>query len=268
MMEVLTPKTDEVVEHFYALDIVHFKKPRSLSQLEFTAILKPHLTDTTDAIIAGDRELWADQTHRFGQTLAERGVPFVEGIDSGGFNEMPLAWTVVELSESAIRLSLGIPVKAVEAKEGTPTRLRLVKTISMQIKRRGIEMRMVLAGESASPRFDRSLVRAVARARRWCDQILSGQLASVGAIARNEHIAARYVRDLMPLAFLSPKTIDAIVEGRQPPELTIIALARRIDIPLLWSAQEQVLGLADSRLPQPPEIAETSSGGTTEIAAG
>ena len=173
----------------------------------------------------------------------------------------------VELSESAIRLSLGVPFTGAEAKEGTPTQLKLVKTITTQIKRRGIEMRMVLEGESASPRFDRSLVRAVARARRWCDQILSGQLPSVGAIARNEHIAARYVRDLMPLAFLSPKIVEAIVEGRQPPELTIIGLARRIEIPLLWRAQQQVLGLADSSAPQPPENAEESSGGTTEIAA-
>jgi hypothetical protein len=54
----------------------------------------------------------------------------------------------------------------------------------------------------------------------------------------------------MPLAFLSPKIIEAIVEGRQPAELTIISLARRIDIPLLWSAQQQVLRLADS--PQSP----------------
>jgi hypothetical protein len=72
----------------------------------------------------------------------------------------------------------------------------------------------------------------------------------------------------MPLAFLSPKIVEAIVEGRQPPELTIIGLARRIEIPLLWRAQQQVLGLADSSAPQPPENAEESSGGTTEIAAG
>jgi len=129
-------------------------------------------------------------------------------------------------------------------------------------------MRMVLAGESASPRFDRSLVRAVARARRWCDQILTGQVPSVGAIARSEHIAARYVRDLMPLAFLSPKIVEAIVEGRQPAELTIIGLARRIDIPLLWKAQQQVLGLADSKPPQFLEIAEESSGETAGTTAG
>jgi hypothetical protein len=47
----------------------------------------------------------------------------------------------------------------------------------------------------------------------------------------------------MPLGFLSPKVVEAIVEGRQPPDLTVVALTRRIDLPLLWSAQEQALDL-------------------------
>ncbi len=61
---------------------------------------------------------------------------------------------------------------------------------------------------------------------------------------RNEHVAPRYVRDLMPPAFLSPKVIEALMEGHQPAELASISLARRIDIPVLWRAQQQVLGPA------------------------
>jgi len=37
----------------------------------------------------------------------------------------------------------------------------------------------------------------------------------------------------MPLGFLSPRVVEAIVEGRQPPDLTVIALTRRIDLPPL-----------------------------------
>jgi hypothetical protein len=37
--------------------------------------------------------------------------------------------------------------------------------------------------------------------------------------------------------------IEAIVEGRQPPDLTVLALTRRLDIPLLWRTQELALGL-------------------------
>jgi len=50
-------------------------------------------------------------------------------------------------------------------------------------------------------------------------------------------------RRLISLGFLSPRVVEAIVEGRQPPDLIAIALTRRIDLPLLWSAQEQALGL-------------------------
>jgi hypothetical protein len=70
-------------------------------------------------------------------------------------------------------------------------------------------------------------------------QLLSGQVPTIGAIARRERIAPRYVRDLLSLAFLSPRIVKTIVEGRLPPELIVIGLTRRIDIPLLWSARER-----------------------------
>lgn len=50
-------------------------------------------------------------------------------------------------------------------------------------------------------------------------------------------------RRLIPLGFLAPRIIEAIAEGRQPVELTVEALTRRIDLPLLWSAQFRVLGI-------------------------
>ena len=46
------------------------------------------------------------------------------------------------------------------------------------------------------------------------------------------------------LAFLAPQIVEAIVAGNQPPELTAEALAERIDLPLLWNAQEQAVGIA------------------------
>jgi hypothetical protein len=37
--------------------------------------------------------------------------------------------------------------------------------------------------------------------------------------------------------------LDCRVEGRQPPDLTVIALSRRVDLPLLWVMQEQAIGV-------------------------
>jgi site-specific DNA recombinase len=49
--------------------------------------------------------------------------------------------------------------------------------------------------------------QAIARSRSWMD----------GEIASAEGFAERHVRRLVPLAFLSPKIIQAIADGTLPP---------------------------------------------------
>jgi hypothetical protein len=47
----------------------------------------------------------------------------------------------------------------------------------------------------------------------------------------------------MRLAFLAPRIVEAIVEGYQPADLSTIAMTQRIELPRLWSAQEQALDI-------------------------
>jgi hypothetical protein len=47
---------------------------------------------------------------------------------------------------------------------------------------------------------------------------------------------------LIRLGFLAPEIVEAIASGRQPRELTAETLAEPIDIPVLWTAQEQAIG--------------------------
>jgi hypothetical protein len=47
----------------------------------------------------------------------------------------------------------------------------------------------------------------------------------------------RYVSSLLPLAFLAPETVEAIVTGTQPKDLTAKKLIRRTRLPLEWQAQ-------------------------------
>ena len=63
-------------------------------------------------------------------------------------------------------------------------------------------------------------------------------------IAERERVGSRYVRRLLRLAFLAPDIVEAIAAGDQPPELTAEGLAERIDLPLLWTAQEKAVGIA------------------------
>jgi site-specific DNA recombinase len=173
--------------------------------------------------------------------------------------------TRVDISREGMQLLLGLPITTFQSDEMSQDHISLSRLFPMEMKRRGIEMRMVLEGDCKPNRFDRPLIKAVARARRWSNQVLSGQVPSIRAIARQERIAPRYVRDLLPLAFLSPKIIEAILEGRQPPDLTVVGLTRRIDLPLLWSVQERALGLRDSTWLVPSESADGSGDATSGI---
>jgi len=111
------------------------------------------------------------------------------------------------------------------------------------MRRRGVEMRLVVDGTPPPSRVDLPLLKAVARAYRWSDDLLSGRVPSVDEIARRERLSSRYVRRVIRLGFLAPTIVEAIVDGRHPETLTAIALTSRVDFPALWSEQERMLGL-------------------------
>ena len=83
-----------------------------------------------------------------------------------------------------------------------------------------------------------TLLRAIARSRRWMDQILSGEIGSFEAIAADESLAVRHVRFLAPLAYLSPRIVSAINDGSAPASLTVSNLARAL--PHSWAEQERM----------------------------
>jgi hypothetical protein len=150
----------------------------------------------------------------------------------------------IQLGRESLHLSLKLPLALAEPNDASsPVSLLFSRLVPMQMKRRGVEMRIVLEGDSNPTRVDLPLLKAVARARRWADELISGKVRSIGELARREGIDGRSVRRLIPLGFLAPRIIEAIAEGRQPVELTVEALTRRIDLPLLWSAQQQSLGI-------------------------
>jgi DNA invertase Pin-like site-specific DNA recombinase len=84
------------------------------------------------------------------------------------------------------------------------------------------------------------LVSAIARGRRWLDEIVSGSVTSVDEIALRERCSVRHVNMTISLAFLAPKLVRAAVEGRLPRGINI---ARLRDAPAEWSRQFEALGL-------------------------
>jgi site-specific DNA recombinase len=100
-------------------------------------------------------------------------------------------------------------------------------------------------GVAHSPEFERSmdeasrtaLLSAIARARSWIDMITADPNIDFTTIAAHEQLGANYVRRLASLAYLSPRIVEAIAEGRAQADLTATKLLQVL--PLSWAEQER-----------------------------
>jgi site-specific DNA recombinase len=85
-----------------------------------------------------------------------------------------------------------------------------------------------------------ALLIAIAKARKWIDELANGRVGSFAMLARREGKLERHIRLLLPLAFLSPRIVSGLLDGTAPARLTITALARAL--PRSWAEQERRLG--------------------------
>ena len=148
----------------------------------------------------------------------------------------------IDLGQDGMRLSIRLPLSNTES--GAPddsNHLLIKRHVPMQLRRRGVELRLVINGRArASCKPDQSLLRAVARAYCWFDDLVSGR--SMSEIARRDGVGKQYVSRLIRLAFLAPEMVERIVAGR---ELTAQVLRiGRLDIPVCWAAQKRALGFS------------------------
>ncbi len=67
---------------------------------------------------------------------------------------------------------------------------------------------------------DPQLCRLVARARLGFDQLASGDVPNLRAMAKRDGLHESEISRILPLAFLAPDIVKAILDGRQPVELT------------------------------------------------
>ena len=114
--------------------------------------------------------------------------------------------------------------------------------VPFQLRRRGVEIRLVLRAEGAEAPDDK-LAALVARSHRWLDQLTSGAIASIRGIAQAEGIDGGDVSRFLPLAFLAPGIVEALMNGRQGVELTAQKMRQILPIPCSWRGQRHQLNL-------------------------
>lgn len=149
----------------------------------------------------------------------------------------------IHLEINVSELAKLIAGSATGSADPSDKRFRLI--VPVHLRRRGVEAKLVIATEPGQSRLpDTRLVALLADAHRWVDDLAKGAESSVRGIA------TRYGRDpgevsrTLPLAFLAPDIVEAILEGRQPVELTPRHLKRIGVLPIRWQDQRRRLGFS------------------------
>lgn len=104
--------------------------------------------------------------------------------------------------------------------------------------------RAIMINTMGAPCPDPDLIKLVGDARRWADDLLKEEALTIKGTNEREDLRSGSVSRILPLAWLAPDISKAILEGRQPENLTTKVLRELPDLPLDWDAQRKLLGFA------------------------
>lgn len=96
-------------------------------------------------------------------------------------------------------------------------------------------------GVEHKSKIENTMVKALASAFRWKHMLKAGEFTTIGELAKHEKIAPSYMTRVLRLSLLAPDIIEAILDGRQGPEVTLKKLLDQF--PLSWHDQREILGL-------------------------
>ena len=123
---------------------------------------------------------------------------------------------------------------------GTPIPDTVALHVPFRVVKRGGRKEMKLPDGAAQPRrTDSTLLKALARAFRWKRMLESGEFTTIAELAEREKIAPSYMTRVLRLTLLSPDIVEAILDGKPGPEVT---LARVLEpLPAEWGQQLSAL---------------------------
>ena len=119
-----------------------------------------------------------------------------------------------------------------------------ILSVSIRLRRAGREITMRIAGTNpfATAKPDARLIKLLLRARRFNTALVDGASVPFAALAKREGVSPSYFTRLVRLSYLAPDITQAILEGRQPHDLTADQLLAHSRLPLAWHEQRTLLG--------------------------
>jgi len=136
-------------------------------------------------------------------------------------------------------MDAGAPV----GKPGSVSDDTLMLTVKARLQRVGREMKMLVENADGKTSADPGLLRVVARAHDFQERLMQDPNLTVPAIANHECLSIGYLSRLLRLPTLAPDIITAIINGKNPPQLTAKKLMRlAAHMPVDWAEQRKRLG--------------------------
>jgi hypothetical protein len=109
-------------------------------------------------------------------------------------------------------------------------------------------MRLVVSPDSSRPEIITPILRAVVRAHKWREGVLTGDTPNRKLSAKRLGVKDEYFHRILGCAFLAPDILEAILDGHYPADLTVRKLTR-CHFPCEWAEQRTQLGF----LPRQPQ---------------
>jgi len=128
------------------------------------------------------------------------------------------------------------------ARAGDHSNRLLRLAIPAQLKRVGKEMKFVIDGAGQGSTPDASHVRLLIRANSLSRRLAASQASNLEDVGAQEGMGAPYAPRWMRLNFLAPDIVVAILNGRQPVNLTARKLMTDTRLPFAWPEQRAALG--------------------------
>jgi len=119
----------------------------------------------------------------------------------------------------------------------------LVLTTAAQLKRTGMEKKLLIGGTNRSSRTtaDAGLLKLIARAHEL-QEIFTRGGRPISEMAEEAGLSSSYFTRMLRLSFLAPDITLAIFRGRQPADLNAHKLMAATRVPIEWHEQRAKLG--------------------------
>jgi DNA invertase Pin-like site-specific DNA recombinase len=157
--------------------------------------------------------------------------------------EVKVDWIDIRLRPPRLAALLDGPDTSPQGANNEETELL---SVPVRLRRAGREIRMVIDGTDpfAAAKPNARLIKLLLRARRFNAALTQGESIAFGVLAQREGVSPSYFTRVVRLSYLAPAITQAILDGRQPRDLTAEKLLEHSRLPLTWHDQKSVLGFA------------------------